>query len=124
MPRAELYARVDSRVDQMLAQGWLEEVRRLLAAGYSPRLPALTSTGYRELLRHLRGELTMDEATSLVKYSTHAFIRRQYAWLRRERDLIWLDRGPRLVPRALALSRAYLAGSQVREESPPCPPTM
>jgi tRNA dimethylallyltransferase len=118
LPRPELYRRVDRRVDQMLARGWLEEVRRLLRAGYPPSLPALTSTGYRELLRHLRGELTLDEATRLVKYSTHAYIRRQYAWLRRDPRLIWLEQGPDVVPRALALARAYLAEPRVREETP------
>ena len=109
MPRTELYARVDARVEAMLAAGWLEEVRKLLEAGYSPTLPALTSTGYRELIRHLRGELSLDEATRLVKYSTHAFIRRQYAWLRRDDRLVWIEQGPRALTQALDQVRAHLA---------------
>jgi tRNA dimethylallyltransferase len=111
MPRQALYERVDARVEAMLTAGWLDEVRRLLAAGYSPELPALTSTGYRELIRHLRGELTLDEATRLVKYSTHAFIRRQYAWLRRDTRLFWIEQGPGALTQALALTRAHLATS-------------
>lgn len=103
MPRQALYARVDARVEEMLRRGWLDEIRALLAAGYSPELPALTSTGYRELIRYLRGEIPLDEAIRLVKYSTHAYIRRQYAWLRRDPRLIWLEQGPGLVERARAL---------------------
>lgn len=118
MPRDELYRRADARVDEMLRQGWLEEVRHLLAEGLSPTLPALTSTGYRELIRHLRGELPLDEAVRLVKYSTHAYIRRQYAWLRRDERLVWLEQGPELVPQALALTRAYLASRRLAEEKP------
>ena len=118
MPRAELYERVDARVDEMLRRGWLEEIRRLLEAGLSPTLPAVTSTGYRELILHLRGELPLDEAVRLVKYSTHAYIRRQYAWLRRDTRLVWLDQGPELVSRALALAREYLASRRPAEETP------
>jgi tRNA dimethylallyltransferase len=108
IPRAELYARVDARVDEMLRRGWLDEVRALLAAGYSPDLPALTSTGYRELIRHLKGELPLDEAVRLVKYSTHAFIRRQYAWLRRDPRYEWLEQGPELFERAVRRVEQYL----------------
>jgi tRNA dimethylallyltransferase len=108
MPRERLYARIDARVDAMLGNGWLDEVRALLLAGYSPTLPALTSTGYRELLRHLRGEIQLDEAARLVKYSTHAFVRRQYAWLRRLPDLVWLEQGPGLLGQARQLVDDYL----------------
>jgi tRNA dimethylallyltransferase len=108
-PRPRLYARLDARVDDMLRRGWLDEVRALLASGYSPDLPALTSTGYRELIRHLRGELELDEAVRLVKYSTHAYVRRQYAWLRRDPWLEWLELGPELAQTALMRVSAYLA---------------
>jgi tRNA dimethylallyltransferase len=109
MPRAQLYERVDARIDDMLARGWLDEVRELVAAGYSPRLPALTSTGYRELIRHVQGELPLDEAVRRVKYSTHAYVRRQYAWLRRDPLLEWLEQWPKLVETAEARVEAYLA---------------
>jgi tRNA dimethylallyltransferase len=115
MPRAELYARVDARIEDMLRRGWLDEIRALLAAGYGADLPALSSTGYRELAGYLRGELALDEAVRRVKYSTHAYIRRQYAWLRRDPRLEWLEHGPDLFDRALARAQAYLrvhAGGQ------------
>jgi tRNA dimethylallyltransferase len=108
VPRAELYARVDARTEEMLRRGWLDEARTLLEAGYSPSLPSLSSTGYRELFRHLRGELSLDDAVQRVKYSTHAYVRRQYAWLRRDERLEWLEQGPELFQRASVRIREYL----------------
>ena len=114
MPREKLYARQDERVEAMVAAGWLDEIRALLEAGYHPGLPALTSTGYRELIRHLQGEITLDEAIRLVKYSTHAYTRRQYAWLRRDPRIEWVEHGVELLERTLARVGKYLAAS--REE--------
>jgi tRNA dimethylallyltransferase len=112
MPREQLYARIDARIDDMLRRGWLDEVRYLLAAGYSPSLPALTSTGYQALIRHLQGETSLDEAVRQVKYSTHAYVRRQYAWLRRDMDLEWLEQGPDLYDKVKAQVEAYLSVSR------------
>ncbi|MCC7106967.1 MAG: tRNA (adenosine(37)-N6)-dimethylallyltransferase MiaA [Chloroflexi bacterium] len=109
MPRDALYARIDARVDAMLAAGWLAEIRNLLDRGYDPTLPALTSTGYRELIRHLRGELPLDEAVRRVKYSTHAYVRRQYVWLRRDARLAWLEQGTDLPARTREIIDAWLA---------------
>jgi tRNA dimethylallyltransferase len=111
MPREQLYARIDARIDHMLQHGWLDEVRGLLASGHSTSLPALTSTGYRELIRHLQGETSLDEAVRQVKYSTHAYVRRQYAWLRRDADLEWLEQGPDLYDKVKAQVEAYLSVS-------------
>ncbi|MDP8925064.1 MAG: tRNA (adenosine(37)-N6)-dimethylallyltransferase MiaA [Chloroflexota bacterium] len=93
MPRDELYRRVDERVDAMLAAGWLDEIRAVLAAGYSPNLPALSSTGYRELIAALRGEIPLEEAIQRTKWSTHAYIRRQYVWLRHHGGYEWIEQG-------------------------------
>jgi tRNA dimethylallyltransferase len=114
MPREQLYMRIDARIDAMLRGGWLDEVQALLETGYSPNLPALTSTGYRELIRHLRGEIELDEAAQLVKYSTHAFVRRQYAWLRRFPGLEWFEQGPDLLERARRRVAEYLTDGRVR----------
>src|SRR5581483_2697554 len=76
-PRAELYARIDARIEAMLAAGWLAEVEGLLARGYAPTLPSLSATGYRELIEVARGELALAEAVTLIRHRTHAFARRQ-----------------------------------------------
>ena len=108
--RAELYRRIDARVEAMLAAGWLDEVRALLARGIDRRYPSMSASGYRELAAHLVGELTLETAVQRTKFSTHAFARRQYAWLRRDAALVWIERGPWMTRRAEELMRAYLEG--------------
>jgi tRNA dimethylallyltransferase len=91
-PRPELYARVDARIEQMLASGFLEEVQGLLAKGYSSELPTLSAIGYREMIAYLRGRLTMDEAVVLMKRLTRRYIRQQSNWFRDEDAQIhWFD---------------------------------
>ena len=89
-PRQELYRRSDERVEAMLAAGWLDEVRGLLAR-YPPDLPALTGLGYGELGRHLRGELAYDQAVALVKQRTRQFIKRQQTWFKGDPRIHWFD---------------------------------
>jgi tRNA dimethylallyltransferase len=82
LPRPELYARIDTRVDAMLAAGLVDEVRRLMAAGYGWRLPAMSALGYRQIGAYLRGEATLDEAVALIKRDTRQFVRRQANWFK------------------------------------------
>ena len=82
MERSALYRRIDKRVDAMIAAGWVDEVRSLLERGYGPELPSMSSVGYGELVRHLNGELSLDEAVERIKGRTHRFARHQYAWFR------------------------------------------
>ncbi len=91
-PRAELYTRIDARIDSMLDAGWLDEVRRLLAAGYTPSLPSLSAIGYAQLAQHLAGELALDEAVAEIKRLTRSFVRRQYAWFKpADPGIHWVD---------------------------------
>ena len=89
-PRDMLYRRANERIERMLAAGWLDEVRGLLAR-YSPDLPALSGLGYRELAQHLRGELPYAEAVELAKRRTRQFIKRQLTWFRRDARVGWFD---------------------------------
>jgi len=82
--REELYRRIDARVDAMMAAGFLEEVRQLLQAGYAPDLPAFSSLGYRELIEHLQGVITLEEAVARIKRETRRFVRQQANWFRRD----------------------------------------
>jgi tRNA dimethylallyltransferase len=82
MERDELYRRVDSRVDDMIAHGFIAEVSRLLEMGYSLNLPSMSSIGYREIGQYLGGEMTLEEAVYKIKVGTHRFIRHQYAWFK------------------------------------------
>ena len=89
--RTRLYARIDARVDAMLTGGLAEETQRLLAAGYSPRLPAMTSLGYREMTAYLRGECDLATAAQRMKHETHRFVRHQSTSFRKMGDVHWFD---------------------------------
>jgi tRNA dimethylallyltransferase len=81
-PRAELYERVDQRIDGMFASGFLDEVKRLLAKGYSPSLPTMSAIGYRECVRVLNGELSEEQAKAEIRRITRVFVRRQANWFK------------------------------------------
>jgi tRNA dimethylallyltransferase len=89
--RAELYRRIDARVDAMMQRGLLEEVRWLLDHGYSERLISMKGLGYAQLAAHLRGETDLDAAVYLVKRDTRHYARRQLTWFRAEPVLRWRD---------------------------------
>jgi len=82
MERKKLYNRVDSRVDEMIAGGFVDEVKHLLEMGYGLTLPSISSIGYREIGQYFQGKITLDEAVYRIKVGTHRFIRHQYAWFR------------------------------------------
>jgi len=89
--RALLYDRINRRVDQMLAAGLIAETERLLAQGYRPPLPAITSLGYREIIAYLAGELPLAVAVEKIKTETHRYVRHQYTWFRKLPELVWFD---------------------------------
>ncbi len=89
-PRAPLYARIDARVDAMVAAGLVEETRALLAQ-YDSTLPALSSLGYREIGAHLRGEMSLPAAVARIKTETHRYVRQQESWFRRMQGVHWFD---------------------------------
>ena len=94
MDREALYGRIDRRVDEMMAAGLVAETQRLLAAGYSPALPAMTSLGYREIGAYLQGEMSLDAAVERIKTETHRFVRHQYTWFRRLSGVQWFRFDP------------------------------
>ncbi|MBQ1405040.1 MAG: tRNA (adenosine(37)-N6)-dimethylallyltransferase MiaA [Oscillospiraceae bacterium] len=103
--RAKLYARIDARVDQMLAQGLEQEVQRLLNAGVDPQTTAMQAIGYKELASALRGECTVEEAASRIKQASRNYAKRQLTWFRRNDKIRWIypDETPDLLARALKL---------------------
>jgi tRNA dimethylallyltransferase len=90
--RAELYRRVDSRVERMIEQGLVEEVKKLLDMGYDLKLPAMSGIGYKQISLFLKGELTLPTAIEQIKYETHRFVRHQHNWFRLKDDRIrWFN---------------------------------
>jgi tRNA dimethylallyltransferase len=97
-PRDELYRRIEARVDRMMAEGLLDEVRSL--SKYSRDLPSMNCIGYKELLSFLDGQYDMveraaspflDEAIRLIKRNTRRFAKRQLTWFRRDKRIKWID---------------------------------
>ncbi|HEY4669008.1 MAG TPA: tRNA (adenosine(37)-N6)-dimethylallyltransferase MiaA [Tepidiformaceae bacterium] len=91
VPRDELDARIDRRVDAMFGAGFVDEVRALLDSGVPAAAPAMSSIGYSEVIRHLAGELSLDEAMAQTKRATRRLARRQMQWFRRDdRRIQWV----------------------------------
>ncbi len=90
-PRAEMYRRIDARVDKMIEKGLVGEAKRL-GRRYGWELPAMTALGHRQLGLYLRGETTLDEAVRLIKRDTRHFAKRQVAWFKRDRAIRWIKR--------------------------------
>ncbi|MHB8917428.1 MAG: tRNA (adenosine(37)-N6)-dimethylallyltransferase MiaA [Desulfocucumaceae bacterium] len=93
MERKRLYSRIEERVDKMMAGGLVDEVRGLLDGGCSSELASMQGLGYKEIILHLKGELTLDEAVDLLKRNTRRFAKRQLTWFRRDNRIIWIDVG-------------------------------
>lgn len=89
IPRETLYAKCDARVEQMIKDGLVEEVRSLIKK-YPSDLPALNSIGYKEIIDYLQGRLTLPEAKEKIKFNTHAYVRKQDTWFKRNKDIKWV----------------------------------
>lgn len=89
--RIHLYERIDRRVDAMMEQGLLNEVKMLHDRGYKKDMVSMQGLGYKELLDYLDGQCTLDEAVYVIKRETRHFAKRQLTWFKRERDVLWFD---------------------------------
>ena len=90
--RDDLYRRVDSRVDNMIEQGLVEEVKGLVERGYDFSLPSMLSLGYKQIGMFLRGEIDLPTAIQQIKFETHHLARHQYNWFRLNNHRIqWFD---------------------------------
>ena len=92
MNREKLYQRIEQRIDLMLEQGLVEEVRRLHAAGCGKEHISMQGIGYKEILEYLDGEVTYEEAVTRLKTNTRHYAKRQLTWFRREKDVVWLNK--------------------------------
>lgn len=92
--RQDLYRRIDLRVDLMLEQGLLEEIRSLLDSGIPESATAMQAIGYKEFIDALRGRIPMEQAVSDLKQASRRYAKRQKTWFRRNRDIHWILRRP------------------------------
>lgn len=82
-PRPELYTRVDGRIEAMFQDGFVDEVKGLLEAGYSPDLPTFSAIGYREVIEYLHGNMSLEEVVIQMKRLTRQYVRRQANWFKK-----------------------------------------
>lgn len=92
MPRELLYKRIDLRVDQMLEEGLLEEVKDLQKEGCCRGMVSMQGLGYKEILDYLEGKYSLEEAVRILKRDTRHFAKRQLTWFRREQEVTWVDK--------------------------------
>jgi tRNA dimethylallyltransferase len=108
-PRAELYRRIDQRVDEMMRAGLEQEVRGLAAAGYGFELPGMSGVGYGQFAPYLRGEATLAEVVTAIKRATRRFVRHQSNWFRADDSRIhWFCTEPDPLAEVEALVRGFL----------------
>ena len=114
LPRAELYRRIEKRVDQMMEEGLTEETKRLLSQGIPADATAMQSIGYKELAGYLQGVCTKEEAVRQIKLASRHYAKRQITWFKREKDTVWIrkDEYPgeeALLQHLLAVCRQFLS---------------
>lgn len=91
MEREKLYERINRRVEIMIEKGFVEEVKNLLAMGYSKDLNSMQGLGYRQIIEYLEGERSLDETINLIARDTRRYAKRQYTWFLRDKSIIWFD---------------------------------
>lgn len=90
--REKLYRRIDLRVDRMVEEGLVEEVRSLKQMGYNRHMVSMQGLGYKEILDYLERDCTLEEAIYRIKRDTRHFAKRQLTWFRREREVTWIQK--------------------------------
>ena len=91
-PRELLYQRIDKRVDEMLENGLVQEVKTLKSMGYHRGMVSMQGLGYKEILAYLDGEISLEEAERILKRDTRHFAKRQLTWFRREPETLWVNK--------------------------------
>jgi tRNA dimethylallyltransferase len=89
LERGVIYKKIEARVDRMFEKGIVKEVQNLLAEGVKPDSPPFRALGYRQVLKHLRGDLSLEEAIDLTKKETRHYAKRQMTWFRKMSGICW-----------------------------------
>jgi len=110
--RAELYRRIDLRVDKMIEKGLVAEVQRLVSMGHSLDLPAMSGIGYRQIGMFLKGEISLEAAIRQIKFESHRLVRHQYNWFKlRDERIHWFDIGDEIEGPITALVKEFVSKS-------------
>ncbi len=110
-PRQELYTRIDQRVEDMLGQGFVKEVEKLVAA-YPGDCQAFKAIGYRQIVAHLQTKTSLEQAVNDIQRESRRYAKRQLTWFRADPEIVWVDAAPdadALLSRAADLASLFLA---------------
>lgn len=91
MDREKLYNRINYRVDIMVEEGLIEEVKKLLEMGYDRKLVSMQGIGYKEIIMYLEGNISLDESIEKIKQGSRNYAKRQLTWFRRDNRIKWID---------------------------------
>jgi len=89
--RDDLYKNINKRVDTMIAQGLIDEVKNILSAGYDKNLYSLNTVGYKEIIDYFEGKHTIETAIELIKRNTRRYAKKQFTWFNADKRIIWVD---------------------------------
>jgi len=89
--RKILYENIDKRVDEMIENGFVDEVKNILEIGYDKNLNSLNTVGYKEIIQHLDGKISLERAIELIKRNTRHYAKRQMTWFRKDKRIYWFD---------------------------------
>lgn len=92
MDRVKLYERINKRVDLMIEKGLIDEVKNLKSMGYTKDMQSMKGIGYKELIRYLEGDISLDEAVYLIKKGSRNYAKRQLTWFRKDERVIWVNK--------------------------------
>ena len=91
LDRDILYQRINSRVDKMIEEGLIEEVKKILEAGYENNLNSLNTLGYKEMIDFIEGKISLEKTIYLIKRNTRRFAKKQITWFKKDKRILWLD---------------------------------
>jgi len=94
LSREELYFKINKRVDEMIDEGLIDEVKKLQKKGYKKDSPAITGIGYRQVIEYLEGNIDLKESIRLIKRDTRRYAKRQLTWYKRHSDIHWVENYP------------------------------
>ncbi|PJA96146.1 MAG: tRNA (adenosine(37)-N6)-dimethylallyltransferase MiaA [Ignavibacteriales bacterium CG_4_9_14_3_um_filter_34_10] len=89
--RQELYDNIEKRVDEMIEMGLVEEVEKILVAGFSPALNSLNTVGYKEIINYLNKEISFEKAIEFIKRNTRRYAKRQMTWFNKDKRIMWIE---------------------------------
>lgn len=109
-PREELYQRIDLRIEKMLKDGLVSEVKDLLEKGYSPNLSSLSAIGYKQIIDHLQGKCSLEEAVRMIQSRTRKYVRQQANWFREnDPEIQWFSCSDDPIPEIIEEIRNFLS---------------